>query len=113
MVRLSEARRLALSFPQTTEEDHHGFPSFRVAKKIFATQPDADHFNIMLSSDETDMAVGTAPEACEEVWWGKQLAGVRVRLAAVNRALLAELLRAAWRRKAPRKLVSSFDASDQ
>lgn len=112
MARLPEARRFALSFPETTEEDHHGIPSFRVAKKIFATVPDAQHLHVMLSSDEVDMAIGTAPDACEELWWGKQLAGVRVRLAAVDRELLTELLRAAWRRRAPRRLVSSFDASN-
>jgi hypothetical protein len=42
MLTLSEARRLALSFAEVTEEDHHGIPSFRVRGKIFATVPDAE-----------------------------------------------------------------------
>lgn len=111
MMRLSTARRLALSFPETTEEDHHGCPSFRVAKKIFATLPDKDHVHVMLSSDEIDMAVGTDPDACEELWWGKKLAGVRVRLATVDQEMLAALLREAWRRRAPARLLKSFDAN--
>jgi hypothetical protein len=111
MVRLSTARRLALSFPESTEEDHHGFPSFRVAKKIFATLPDKEHVHVMLSADAIDMAVGTAPGACEELWWGKQLAGVRVRLATVDQEVLAALLREAWRRRAPVRLRRSYDAN--
>jgi hypothetical protein len=31
VVTLAEARRLALALPETTEEDHHGIPSFRVS----------------------------------------------------------------------------------
>ena len=37
---LAAARRLALSFPEATEQDHHGMPSFRVDGKIFTTVPD-------------------------------------------------------------------------
>ena len=111
MVKLHEARRLALSFPEVVEQDHHGFPSFRVAKKIFATVPNEETFHVMLGPDETDVAVSTAPLACAELWWGKQLAGVRVKLAAADPDLLAGLLTEAWRRKAPRKILSLFEAS--
>jgi len=110
MVTLREARRLALSFPEVVEQDHHGFPSFRVAKKIFATVPNEETLHVMLGPDETDVAVSTAPRACEELWWGKQLAGVRVKLAAADPDLLAGLLTEAWRRKAPRRLLSLFEA---
>lgn len=37
MIHIEEARRIALSFPETIEQDHFGRPSFRVRKKIFAT----------------------------------------------------------------------------
>jgi len=111
MVKLHEARRLALSFPEVIEQDHHGFPSFRVAKKIFATVPDEETFHVMLGADETGVAVSAAPLSCEELWWGKQLAGVRVKLAAAELDLLAGLLTEAWRRKAPRRLLSLFEAS--
>ena len=37
MVDLETARQLALSMPGTVEQDHHGMPSFRANKKIFAT----------------------------------------------------------------------------
>jgi|SRR6185295_4719619 len=112
MVKLHEARRLALSLPEAYEEGHYGFPSFRVTKKIFATMPDDEHLHVMLGPDETEMAVSTAPHAIEKLWWGKRLAGVRVKLAAVDPDLLAELLSEAWRCRAPRRLVSAFDGSN-
>lgn len=37
MVTVKEASKMALGFPEATEQDHFGFPSFRVRKKIFAT----------------------------------------------------------------------------
>jgi L-aminopeptidase/D-esterase-like protein len=104
-VRAGDARRLALALPEAAEAPHHGIPSFRVAKKIFATMPDDAHLHVMLDRDEVDMAVGASPRACEELWWGKQLAGVRVRLAAADRRLLEMLLKEAWRRRAPKRLV--------
>jgi hypothetical protein len=113
MVRLRELRRLALSPPQANERDHHGIPSFRVANRIFATVPDDEHLHVMIGHDETDMAVSAAPHAFEELWWGKRLAGVRVKLAAANLDLLTVLLTEAWRRKAPRRLASLFDASNR
>ena len=78
-------------------------PSFRVQGKIFATVPDQRHLHVMLDSFMTDAAVGTDPVACEELWWGKQLSGVRITLAHVARSLLADLLEEAWLRRAPKR----------
>ena len=105
MVKMADARRLALSLPETREKPHHGMVSFRVAEKIFATVPDNEHLHVMVGPDETDMAVKAAPRAFEKLWWGERLAGVRVNLAAADVGLLTVLLSEAWRRKAPRKLA--------
>ena len=48
MVEPETARRLALSLPDSVEQDHHGFPSYRVDGKIFATHPDEDHLLVLL-----------------------------------------------------------------
>lgn len=37
MVDLETARQIALSLPNTVEQDHFGIPSFRVNKRIFST----------------------------------------------------------------------------
>lgn len=104
MTTLAQARRLTLSQPEATEGDHHGFPSFRVGGRIFATVPDPAHLHVMLPPDHVAMAVGAAPRACEELWWGKRLAGVRVTIAGIPKDLLATLLAEAWRLKAPGRL---------
>ena len=110
MVSREQARELALSLPEAVEEDHHGRPSFRVAGKIFATQWDDEHMNVML--DEGGRArrlrlghLHRRPGICEGVWWGKRLAAVRVKLPAVDRRTLEAFLRDAWEGKAPTRLL--------
>jgi hypothetical protein len=104
MVSLTELRRLALSLPETTEEDHHGIPSFRIRGKIFATVPDDAHVRVFLAAEATQAAIDEDPAACAELWWGKRLQGVTVRLAHADHRRLAELLEDAWRGKAPPRL---------
>jgi hypothetical protein len=98
------ARAAALSLPEAVEHDHHGSPSFRVGGKIFATLPDPDHLNVMVEEEEIRAAVAENPSVCEEQWWGRRLAAVRVDLTAADEALVSELLIDAWLRKAPRSL---------
>lgn len=109
MVTMARARRLALSFPEASEDDHHGMPSFRVRGKIFATVPDDQHVRVMLEADFA-RAVASGELAFEELWWGKQLAGVTVTLAKADADRLVQLLEQAWRRRAPRTLVKAYDA---
>jgi hypothetical protein len=86
------------------EQDHFGNPSFRVRRKIFATVPDDHHVNVMIDPFDVDAAIRAAPESCAELWWGKELRGVRVELANAAPAMVEGLLRAAWRRTAPKRL---------
>jgi hypothetical protein len=99
-----QARELALSLPEAVEQDHHGFPSFRVGGKIFATLRDEGSMNVMLDEAGIRTAIEEEPETCAEVWWGKKLAAVRVDLARGDRELLADLLEDAWEGKAPKRL---------
>ncbi|MCP9484944.1 MAG: MmcQ/YjbR family DNA-binding protein [Gaiellaceae bacterium MAG52_C11] len=78
MVSRARARLLALALPEAVERDHHGLPSFRVGDRIFATQWDDDHMNVMLDEDGILTAVHHEPETCEQVWWGKRLARLRI-----------------------------------
>lgn len=110
MVSVARVRALALGLPETVEQDHHGFPSFRVRGKIFATLPDSAHANIMIDPDGVESAVAEEPDCCRELWWGKRLSGVQVELSRADQELLAELLTDSWRRKAPGSLLREFDA---
>lgn len=104
-VSADEARALALALPEAVEQDHHGRPSFRVGGKIFATLWNEGRMNLMVDEGGIRTAIDAAPEACEEVWWGKRLAAVGVALARVERDHLDELLEDAWEQKAPKRLL--------
>ena len=94
------AAAAALALPGVTEADHHGRRSFRVgAGKVIATVWSEDQLNVMVGEE---LAHASAAQAgVELLWWGKQLSGVRVDLAAADPALLDELLEDAWARRAP------------
>ena len=111
MTELEEARRFALSLPEATEEPHFDKASFRVRGKIFATvPPDGMHLHVLVDDYEARAAVAEDSSAFEELWWGKQLKGVRVSLTAAAPERVAELLEESWRRRAPKRLVAAFDA---
>lgn len=105
---IDNARALALALPEATEEDHHGIPSFRVGGKIFATAPDDEHVRIMLDEGGIRAAVAENPAACQELYWGKQLACVVVELAAMAPEDISDLLIDAWSRKASTALAREF-----
>jgi hypothetical protein len=107
---LAQARRLALSMPEVTEEPHFDMTSFRVRGKIFVTvPPDGTRMHVFVDPLEVEAYVAQDPAALEPLHWGKQVRGVRVTLAATSAASLAELIEEAWRRKAPKSLVAAFD----
>lgn len=111
MLTSEKVRRLATALPEVTEQDHHGKPSFRVHGKVIATLPDEGHLNVMAGEHEIRAAVAAGPAACDEVWWGKRLAAVRVDLSVSTADAVGELLAEAWRRKAPQALVRAHDAA--
>ena len=88
---------MALSFGGAAERDHHGFPSFRTPRRIFATLPDPGHLRVMLPEEDIRAAVAEWPDWCAEQWWGKRLAAVRVTLETCDPDVVAELLQDAWR----------------
>jgi hypothetical protein len=109
-VHLDDARALALGLPEAHEEPHFDMTSFRVGKKIFATAPiDGGHLRIFVDESETKACVAEAPHVFEELWWGRKLAGINVRLAKVEPGRVAELLEESWRRKAPKRVIAAYD----
>jgi hypothetical protein len=98
--------------PGTHEAPHFDLTSFRVGTKIFATTPaDGVRLRIMVDESEILACVAEDPAVFRELWWGKSLAGLEVLLAAADPARVAELLEEAWRRKAPKRLLASYDAA--
>lgn len=109
---IDAVRRVALALPETSEQPHFEMVSFRVRGRIFATvPPGGDVVHVMVDESEAKASATSDPAAFEELWWGKRLAGVRAKLAAAQPDEVAELLEAAWRRKAPKRVVAAYDAS--
>jgi hypothetical protein len=102
MVTEAVARRLALALPDAVEQDHHGFPSFRVGGRIFATLPSPDRLRAMLEEHGIRSAAASWPHSCREFFWGKRLACVEIDLANADETLVNHLLAEAWEHKRPR-----------
>jgi len=107
---LAEARRLALSLPEVTEEPHFDMASFRVRGKIFVTvPPEETRLHVFVDPLDVGAYVAQDPAVFEPLRWGARVRGVRVDLAAASGTGLAEIIEEAWRRKAPKSLVAAYD----
>lgn len=103
---IDEVRNAAMSLPEVTEEPHHHFSSFRIRGKIFATvPPDEEHLHVFVDEQRRELAIAMFPDDYEKLWWGKNVVGVRVSLKSADTADVADLLKLAWERKAPKSLL--------
>lgn len=103
---LTQARKLALAFPETTEQPHFEYTSFRVKGKIFATAPPEEtHLHVFVDDEQRELALGLGTGWLEDLRWGKKVVGLRVTLAKAKPELVAELLHRAWAGRAPKKLA--------
>ena len=110
MSTLEQARRIALSLPEATEEPHFDMSSFRVRGKIFATvPPDEAHLHVFVDEAQIAESVAENPAAFEPLLWGERVRGLRIDLGPAPEDRVAELLEESWRRKAPKRLIADFD----
>ena len=102
-------RELALQLPGSSEGEHHGHADFRVRGKIFATlgYPTVEFATILLTPEEQASFVQAEPASFLPVpgGWGRK-GSTNVRLKSCDRRALRQALRAAWKRKAPRRLTA-------
>jgi hypothetical protein len=104
-------RRIALSFPETTESSHMNHPDFRVCGKIFATlaYPDESVGMVKLTPEQQHEFVHDHPKVFVPVPGGWGLRGAtHVRLRAATKAILRPALVAAWCNAAPKRLAGSL-----
>jgi hypothetical protein len=107
-VKLNDARRIAMALAEVTEEPHFEYTSFRVRGKIFATAPPAGEFlHVFVADEDREPALAVAPEVVEKLLWGGKVRGLRVALRRAKAPLVAQLLRKAWLRRAPKSLVAA------
>ncbi|MET0334583.1 MAG: MmcQ/YjbR family DNA-binding protein [Rhizobacter sp.] len=106
-MKFSTVRTFALSLPEVSEAPHHDFGSFRVTGKIFVTVPPGEtHLHVFVDDDQRERALVVYPAWTEKLLWGGKVVGLRVELAKADAAAVKRLVRAAWERKAPKRLVA-------
>ena len=100
-VNLSVVRKLALSLPDTSEEPHHNYGSFRVGGKIFITIPPGDELlHVVLPESERELALAMDPEFLEPLRWGGKAVGVRVQLSLAEWGAVSQLVKKAYANRA-------------
>ena len=103
-VEQASLRRLALALPEVEEYEHGDLPAFRVRGKRFATMLDGGGVNLLLGEEGILAAAAMWPETCQVRHFGARIAAVRVAYAAMPEDVVADLLREAWARRAPKRL---------
>ena len=105
-------RQLALSLPEVTEQSHMCHPDFRVGGKIFATLwPDEREGMVRLTAQQQAEFVRAQPKAFQPVKgaWGAR-GCTQVHLKSATKGVVWLTLVAAWRNRAPQRLVDELEA---
>ena len=111
---IQDFRRLALTFPESTEGSHMGHADFRVRGKIFATIPDPKKPRgmVKLTSEQQQDFAGDAPKVFEPVPGGWGLRGATyVNLKPAKKDQVRLALTAAWLNAAPKPLAKKFEST--
>jgi hypothetical protein len=104
----ADIRRLALALPEAVEADHHGIPSFRVGKTIFATLHTAQpRMMAKLEAEDQHNLAAAHPAVVEPVpgYWGRK-GSTFIWYERADQALIRLALELAWRRVAPKRLTA-------
>src|SRR5947207_10175030 len=102
MLTKAQVRKIALAMPQAEEKDHFGHPSFRVRNKIFATVYDARAVVKLAIADQVAL-LQMDPKTYSLNPWSHQ-GWTNVDLKRVTAARFRQLIAAAWRNVAPKRL---------
>jgi hypothetical protein len=110
----SDVRELALALPETTEKPSYGTPGFRVKDRLFARiREERDVLVVWCGGlDEKEFLIGAEPAKFFTTPHYDGYPMVLVRLPAVDREELGELLAESWRLRAPKRLAERFDANN-
>ena len=96
-MKLETVRTAALALPETTEEPHHHFGSFRVRGKIFVTfPPDQEHVHLFVNEEDRELALAVYSEFAEKLLWGGKVVGIRITLAKAEAAAVKAMVRQAY-----------------
>ncbi len=107
--KLALIRKIALSFPKTQEVTYKGTPWFNIGTKSFALcSGKGNRWIFKLPHHQEMMLFDTRPETFAPMRAGKLL-WCFVEVEHLDNAELHDLLEAAWRMIAPKKLQKAYD----
>jgi hypothetical protein len=108
-MKVSDFRRIALSFEGAAEGSHMGAADFRVGGKIFATlaSEKQGYGNLMLSPEQQAEFVRELPDVFLPVagGWGR-MGATHIRLAQASEDELTGALRVAWKSRVEKNVGS-------
>jgi hypothetical protein len=109
-LRFEEFRRLCLSLPEAEERETWGELTFRIRDRIFAMGSlDGEQVSVKASLDDQSGLVEMDPKTFAPSAYTGRYGWVRVRLAGVGSDMARQLVTNAWKRSAPRRLVSDYE----
>jgi hypothetical protein len=105
-----DLQRLCMALPDVEERETWGEATFRVNDKSFAmSSPDGDTASIKASLDDQAGLAAMDPGIFSVSAYTGTYGWVRVQLAGVSLELAERLIKNAWRRTAPKRLVARVE----
>jgi hypothetical protein len=107
---LSSVRRILLTLPGVEEGPCYGTPGFRVKGKFLARmKEDGETLVVKCGDDERDFRMQADPETFFITDHYRGYPTVLIRLRKVRPSDLREVLEQAWRRNAPKRLITEWE----
>ena len=110
-----DLRRIALGLPEVEEKVTWEVDiTFRVRDKIFAVMgQDGQEASVKATLEVQQALVASEPETFSVSHYTGRFGWTTVRLAGIEADELHDLVEAAWRRTAPKRMVAAYDAQNQ
>lgn len=110
MTTKAQLRKAALACPEAEEGTHFGLPAFSVRGKGFASLTTDGWVQLRLPAERVASVLTEHPVA-ETLSRAGEPIGLRIPLAEVNGMVLNALVHAAWRHRAPERLVAATEST--
>lgn len=110
-VTFETVREIALALPGVEEGMSYGTPAFRVRGKFLVRlREDGETLAVRIGFDAREILMAANPEIFFITDHYAGYPSILVRLAAVQRDELAQVLEEAWRFNAPKRLIAAYDS---
>ena len=105
-------RKIALALPGAQEGSCHGTAAFYVRRKLFLRLwEDGETLVVRFPREKRAALIKKDPDVFSVTDHYRNYPAVLVNLAAINRALLSQMIEGAWRMQASQKQITAHDLS--